>query len=148
MAASKLTLTLCLALVAAQAASAAKQDFGHFRLNCTAAKVRDTGSVMLRILLIQAHPASAQEDLKTQYHAWAAHFGRQASQPGFQVWRDTVGERLASGAPHALVNAHADTSDADFGAAYLGQRTSVRNRLRYRQALPRLTVADARLWEV
>ena len=55
----------------------------------------------------------------------------------FQVWAATVGDQLAAGAAEVLVNAHADTSDEDFRAAYLGQRTSVRNKAECGSALVR-----------
>ena len=75
-------------------------------------------------------PRLPQADLRQQYHSWGRHNGHAAgslTEAGFQVWAATVGEHLSSGAAEALVNAHADTSDEDFRAAYLGQRTPLRS---------------------
>ena len=67
-----------------------------------------------------------QENLHGQYQKWAQHFGHTVSHiedAGFKVWADTVNEHLNSSRSRVLVNGHAAMSDADFRAAYLGQRS-------------------------
>ena len=68
-----------------------------------------------------------QENLHGQYQKWAQHFGQAVSNiedAGFKVWADTVSEHLNSSRSTVLVNGHAAMSDADFRAAYLGQRSN------------------------